>query len=254
MAGDQQAALVGQACFQPGMSKSTYGTGCFLILNTGTTAVESSNRLLTTVGYRLDGQVTYAIEGSIFIAGAAIQWLRDGLHLIEHAAQTEQLAAQADRQSQVYLVPAFTGLGAPYWDPDARGAILGLTRDTGIQEIVAAGLQSVCYQTRDLLDAIAADTGQLPLTLRVDGGMVSNNWLVHFLANLLDTPVERPAITETTALGAACLAGLQVGIFSSLDDIASRWRCEQRFEPTMKASTRDRLYQGWLNAVQRVRS
>ncbi|WP_439134428.1 glycerol kinase GlpK, partial [Pseudomaricurvus sp.] len=228
IAGDQQAALIGQACFEPGMAKSTYGTGCFLILNTGKNAVRSENRLLTTVGYRLNGEVTYAVEGSIFIAGAAIQWLRDGLKLIEHASQTEALAESADKNANVYLVPAFTGLGAPYWDPHARGAITGLTRDTGIQEIVAAGLQSVCYQTRDLLEAMAADGATLPSTLRVDGGMVQNNWLVQFLANLLNSDVERPQITETTALGAAYLAGLYTGVFESTQQIQELWRGEKR--------------------------
>lgn len=254
IAGDQQAALFGQACFTPGMSKSTYGTGCFLILNTGSVAVKSENRLLTTVGYRLNGKVTYAIEGSIFVAGATIQWLRDGLKLIDDASQTEALAEQANKKAGVYLVPAFTGLGAPYWDPHARGAIMGLTRDTGIQEIVAAGLQSVCYQTRDLLEAMSADGASLPATLRVDGGMVKNNWLVQFLANLLNATVERPEITETTALGAAYFAGLQAGIFHSQEQIQSLWACEQQFKPLMKEATRERLYQGWLDAVARVKS
>lgn len=254
IAGDQQAALIGQACFKPGMAKSTYGTGCFMILNTGKTAVQSENRLLTTIGYRLNGDVTYAIEGSIFIAGAAIQWLRDGLQLIDHASQSEALAESADQKSGVYLVPAFTGLGAPYWDPNARGAITGLTRDTGIKEIVAAGLRSVCYQTRDLLEAMAADGASLPSTLRVDGGMVQNNWLVQFLANLLNTDVERPQITETTALGAAYLAGLHSGIFNSLEQIQKLWACEQKFSPEMKVATREKLYQGWLDAVRRVTS
>lgn len=254
IAGDQQAALIGQACFKPGMAKSTYGTGCFMILNTGKTAVQSENRLLTTIAYRLNGEVTYAIEGSIFIAGAAIQWLRDGLQLIDHASQSEALAESADQKSGVYLVPAFTGLGAPYWDPHARGAITGLTRDTGIKEIVAAGLRSVCYQTRDLLEAMAADGATLPSTLRVDGGMVQNNWLVQFLANLLNTDVERPQITETTALGAAYLAGLHSGVFRSIDQIQELWTCEQKFSPEMKETTRERLYQGWLDAVRRVTS
>lgn len=254
MAGDQQAALIGQACFDSGMAKSTYGTGCFLIQNTGKTPARSQNRLLTTVGYRLNGEVTYAIEGSIFIAGAAIQWLRDGLQLIRHAAQSETLAQEADQKSAVYLVPAFTGLGAPYWDPHARGAILGLTRDTGIREIVAAGLQSVCYQTRDLLEAMAADGACRTSTLRVDGGMVRNDWLVQFLADLLGAGVERPGITETTALGAAYLAGLQTGIFQSLEQIQTLWRCEQRFAPQMEEKERTRRYAGWQDAVRRVTS
>lgn len=254
IAGDQQAALIGQACFEPGMAKSTYGTGCFLILNTGKSPVRSENRLLTTVGYRLNGEVTYAIEGSIFIAGAAIQWLRDGLRLIQDASQTEALAESADKNASVYLVPAFTGLGAPYWDPHARGAIMGLTRDTGIQEIVAAGLQAVCYQTRDLLEAMAADGATLPCTLRVDGGMVINNWLVQFLSNLLNSEVERPKITETTALGAAYLAGLHTGIFKSTEQIQELWACEQQFTPKMKEAKREKLYQGWIDAVRRITS
>jgi glycerol kinase len=254
MAGDQQAALIGQACLEPGMAKSTYGTGCFLILNTGKTPARSANRLLTTVAYRLNGEVTYAMEGSIFIAGAAIQWLRDELKLIQHASQTESLAATADPASNVYLVPAFTGLGAPYWDPHARGAILGLTRNTGVAEIVAAGLLSVSYQTRDLLEAMSADGATLSSTLRVDGGMVNNNWMVQSLADVLNLDVQRPTVTETTALGAAYLAGLQVGIFQSQQQIQQLWACEQQFSPVMDATKRERLYQGWLEAVQRVTS
>ncbi|VFT12238.1 glycerol kinase [Pseudomonas aeruginosa] len=206
MAGDQQAALIGQACFQPGMVKSTYGTGCFMIQNTGEQPVTSKNRLLTTVGYRLDGKVSYAVEGSIFVAGAAVQWLRDGIKLIDHAHESEALAIQAGDSNGVYLVPAFTGLGAPYWDPKARGAIFGLTRDTGIKEIVTAGLQSVCYQTRDLLEAMRQD-GTPPSALRVDGGMVVNNWVMQFLTDILGVTVERPEVTETTALGVAYMAG-----------------------------------------------
>ncbi|WPC06348.1 glycerol kinase GlpK [Pseudomonas benzenivorans] len=254
MAGDQQAALIGQACFQPGMVKSTYGTGCFMIQNTGSTPVTSSNRLLTTVGYRLGGEVTYAVEGSIFVAGAAVQWLRDGIKLINHASDCEALAEQTGEASGVYLVPAFTGLGAPYWDPKARGAIFGLTRDTGIKEIVTAGLQSVCYQTRDLLEAMAQDGAAAPSALRVDGGMVVNNWLMQFLADILGVPVERPEVTETTALGVAYLAGLQAGLYRDLEEIAGHWRRQQRFEPHMADAPRDELYRGWLNAVQRVRS
>lgn len=253
MAGDQQAALVGQACFVPGSVKSTYGTGCFMVMNTGNTPVRSSHRLLTTVAYRLDGQTTYALEGSIFVAGAAIQWLRDGLKLIRHADETEALAEQVGDQSGVYLVPAFTGLGAPYWDPQARGAILGLTRDTGIAEIVTAGLQSVCFQTRDLLEAMQADSDIAIASLRVDGGMVVNKWMVQALANTLGVQVDRPQITETTALGVACLAGLQQGLFSSLEDIARHWECERSFEPVMPQERREILYTGWLDAVQRVR-
>lgn len=254
IAGDQQAALFGQACFDKGMAKSTYGTGCFLILNTGDKAVQSQNRLLTTVGYRLNGEVTYAVEGSIFIAGAAVQWLRDGLRLIETARETEALAEQANTESAAYLVPAFTGLGAPYWDPNARGAIFGLTRDTGIAEIVAAGLQSVCYQTKDLMTAMEADGAAKPVTLRVDGGMVNNNWLVQFLADILDATVERPEVTETTALGVAYLAGMQIGVFESLDQIKSLWFCESSFKSQMKEEKRTSLYEGWIQAVDRVKT
>lgn len=253
MAGDQQAALIGQVCFKPGMVKSTYGTGCFMIMNTGDAPVTSSHRLLTTVGYRLNGKPTYALEGSIFVAGAAIQWLRDGLKLIQHAGETEALAEQTGEQCGVYLVPAFTGLGAPYWDPKARGAIFGLTRDTGIGEIVTAGLQSVCFQTRDLLDAMTADGGQSTAALRVDGGMVVNNWVVQSLANILGVTVDRPRITETTALGVAYLAGLHIGLFESLDDIAQRWERERTFEAVMPEAKREALYQGWVDAVRRVR-
>ncbi|MDE1465378.1 glycerol kinase GlpK [Spartinivicinus poritis] len=253
MAGDQQAALVGQACFKPGMVKSTYGTGCFVIMNTGDQVIQSENRLLTTIGYRLNGQVSYAIEGSIFIAGAAMQWLRDGLRLIPHANVTEALAQVAKKTHGVYMVPAFTGLGAPYWDPHARGAILGLTRDTGVAEIVAAALQSVCYQTKDLMNAMAAD-GVAPTTLRVDGGMVVNNWMVQFLANILGVTVERPQVTETTALGVAYLAGLHKGIYQSIEEIADCWHSEQRFEVSMEQTQREKLYLGWQEAVERVKS
>jgi glycerol kinase len=253
MAGDQQAALIGQSCFAPGMVKSTYGTGCFLVMNTGDKAVRSQNRLLTTVGYRLDGRTTYALEGSIFVAGAAVQWLRDGLRLVKSASETEALARAAGDAAGVYLVPAFTGLGAPYWDPRARGAIFGLTRDTGIAQIVTAGLQSVCYQTADLMGAMTGDGALPPSTLRVDGGMVVNNWLVQFLADILGVEVDRPVVTETTALGAACLAGLQAGILGSTDEIARRWQCERRFLPHMEAERRLALYRGWQDAVARVR-
>ncbi len=254
MAGDQQAALIGQACFTPGMVKSTYGTGCFMIQNTGCTPVTSRNRLLTTVAYRLGGQVTYAVEGSIFVAGAAVQWLRDGIKLISHARDSEALAEQTGDACGVYLVPAFTGLGAPYWDPKARGAIFGLTRDTGIKEIVTAGLQAVCYQTRDLLEAMRQDGAAAPSALRVDGGMVENNWLMQFLADILGVPVERPEVTETTALGVAYLAGLQAGLYADLDEIAALWHREQLFAPRMADAHRAQLYLGWLNAVSRVRS
>ncbi len=254
IAGDQQAALFGQACFEPGMVKSTYGTGCFMMLNTGDKAVASDNRLLTTVGYRLNGKTTYALEGSIFVAGAAIQWLRDGLRLIDDASETEQLARRAGSGHGVYLVPAFTGLGAPWWDPHARGAMLGLTRDTGIAEIVTAGLEAVCYQTADLLDAMVADGASKPTALRVDGGMVVNNWLVQTLSSLLGVQVDRPEITETTALGAAYLAGLQVGVFSSLEAISNQWQCERAFHPKLSEEERLARCDGWHKAVARVRT
>ena len=254
IAGDQQAALVGQAGFAPGMIKSTYGTGCFVVLNTGEKAVTSRNRLLTTLAYRLKGKPTYAIEGSIFVAGAAVQWLRDGLKLIAAAGDSQALAASIEGNHGVYLVPAFTGLGAPYWDPAARGAIFGLTRDTGIAEIVRSALEAVCYQTRDLMAAMAADGGTELKALRVDGGMVRNDWVMQFLADILDLPVERPVVTETTALGAAYLAGLQAGIFKSTADIARRWQRDRLFEPRMKADQREALYAGWQAAVARVRS
>ncbi|WDD98590.1 glycerol kinase GlpK [Thalassomonas actiniarum] len=254
MAGDQQAALVGQACFKEGMVKSTYGTGCFMMLNTGEQALKSNNRLLTTVAYRLNGKVTYAIEGSIFVAGAAIQWLRDGINLIQEASETEQLAENTPVNHGVYMVPAFTGLGAPYWDPQARGAISGLTRDTGIAEFVSAGLQSVCYQTKDLKRAMEDDGAIRPSTLRVDGGMVANNWLVQFLSDILGADIDRPVIQETTALGAAYLAGLQVGLFDSLEQIGELWQCQRQFTPQMPKTERDELYQGWEDAVSRVRS
>ncbi len=253
MAGDQQAALFGQTCFREGMAKSTYGTGCFMIVNTGDIPLKSENRLLSTIAYRLNGKTTYALEGSIFIAGAAVQWLRDGLKLIDDAGETEALARQTSIDHGVYLVPAFTGLGAPYWDPNARGAIFGLTRDTAIKEIVTAGLQSVCYQTKDLQRAMESD-GERPIALRVDGGMVANNWVMQFLADILGATVDRPKITETTALGAAYLAGLKAGIYNSLEELESMWQREKRFEPKFDKLTRDGLYDGWQHAVRRVQS
>jgi glycerol kinase len=253
VAGDQQAALIGQACFQPGMIKSTYGTGCFMVLNTGGEALRSRNKLLTTVAYRLGGETTYALEGSIFVAGAAVQWLRDGIGVIESAAQTEAMARSLDSNEGVYLVPAFTGLGAPHWDPDARGAIFGITRDTGPAQLVRAALESVCYQTFDLLEAKRRD-GIEPRRLRVDGGMVANDWLCEFLADLLGIVVERPQQTETTALGAAYLAGLQVGLFASLDDIAARWQAEREFEPRMDGHQRNLLLADWHDAVIKVKT
>ena len=252
VAGDQQAALIGQACFEPGMAKSTYGTGCFMIVNTGEQALQSRHRLLTTVAYRLAGRTTYAVEGSIFMAGATIQWIRDGLRLIHCAAETEPLAQATGYDNPVYMVPAFTGLGAPYWDPEARGAILGLSRDTGIKEIVTAGLQAVCYQTRDLTEAMRQDGIELA-QLRVDGGMVSNTWLVQFLADILGIPIACPKVTETTALGAAFLAGLQAGIYHSPEDVVALWQHDRAYMPALAEATRRHLYSGWLAAVERVR-
>ena len=254
IAGDQQAALFGQACFAPGMVKSTYGTGCFMMMNTGEQRFHSHHRLLSTVAYRLQGRCTYALEGSIFVAGAAVQWLRDGLQLIAHASETEQIAAQAGDAQGVYLVPAFTGLGAPYWDPHARGALLGLTRDTGIGEIVKAGLQSVGFQTRDLIEAMRRDGVANFTALRVDGGMVVNNWLLQSLADLTGLPVDRPELTETTALGAAYLAGLAVGVWPDTATLTQLWRCDKHIEPQMPAASREALYAGWIEAVGRVAS
>ncbi|MBM3568930.1 MAG: glycerol kinase GlpK [Alphaproteobacteria bacterium] len=253
IAGDQQAATFGQAAFAPGDIKSTYGTGCFVLVNTGERAVASAHRLLTTVAWRLGGRTTYALEGSIFVAGAAMQWLRDGLKLFARAADSEALARAAASTGGVYLVPAFVGLGAPYWDAGARGAILGLTRDSGIKEIARAALEAVAYQTRDLMEAIRAD-GIAPTSLKVDGGMVANSWLMQFLADMIDLPVERPVVTETTALGAAYLAGLAEGVWGGLDQVARAWKREARFAPAMARADRDRLYAGWKDAVGRVRS
>jgi glycerol kinase len=253
MAGDQQAALFGQTCFEPGMAKSTYGTGCFLMLNTGKTALISENQLLTTVAYRINGEVTYALEGSIFVAGAAIQWLRDGLKLIDKVDEVELLARDTPLAHGVYMVPAFTGLGAPYWDPDARGAIFGLTRNTGIKEIVTAGLQSVCYQTKDLQKSMEVD-GVRPISLRVDGGMVANEWFLQFLADILGARVDVPTVIETTAQGVAFMAGLQAGVFSSLEHIKNIWKLDSSFEPKMAKSERDVFYKGWQQSVLRVRS
>ncbi|PID46866.1 MAG: glycerol kinase [Proteobacteria bacterium] len=251
IAGDQQAAAIGQACFEPGMIKSTYGTGCFVLVNTGDEAVRSEHRLLTTIAYRLNGETTYAIEGSIFNAGTAIQWLRDGLGILKSATDSEAMAASLDGNQGVYLVPAFTGLGAPYWNAEARGSLYGLTRDTGPAEIVRATLESVCYQTNDLFKAMDED-GVNPSILRVDGGMVNNSWLVQQLANTLGIRVQRPVVTETTALGAAFLAGLQVGIFSSLNDLVSYWHCEASFEPEISDAAREALLAGWDKAVKRT--
>jgi glycerol kinase len=252
IAGDQQAAAIGQACLEPGMIKSTYGTGCFVLLNTGHQAYQSTNRLLTTIAYRIKGETSYAIEGSIFVAGAAIQWIRDGIKLVNTAAEVEGLAGSLESNKGVYMVPAFTGLGAPHWDPHARGAIFGLTRDTGIAEIVRATLESVGYQTYDLMAAMQRDSKTTPKTLRVDGGMAANNWFLQFLANLLDVPVERPKVTETTALGAAYLAGVQLGLFESLADICNHWERDALFMPELSQTERNKLLKGWQKALSRV--
>jgi glycerol kinase len=255
MAGDQQAATMGQACFAPGMLKSTYGTGCFALLNTGAKPVTSRNRLLTTIAWQLDGERSYALEGAIFVAGAAVQWLRDGLGIIGNAAETGALAAQADPAQAVYLVPAFVGLGAPWWDAEARAAIFGLTRAAGRAELARAALESVAYQTRDLLDAMHADCPEAGDTiLRVDGGMVASDWTMQFLADLLGAPVDRPEVKETTALGAAWLAGLQSGLVPEPGSAATHWRLERRFLPRMGREEAARRHAGWLDAVRRVRS
>jgi len=255
IAGDQQAATVGQACFEPGMLKSTYGTGCFALLNTGDQALASRNRLLTTIAYQLKGRRTYALEGSIFIAGAAVQWLRDGLHLVQNAAETGPMAAESDPAQQVYLVPAFVGLGAPYWDADARGAMFGLTRNTGPREFARAALEAVCFQTHDLLAAMRADwpgAKGAQTVLRVDGGMVASDWTMQRLADILGAPVDRPEVKETTALGAAYLAGLQAGIYPEPAIFATTWRLEKRFSPTLDAAPRADLLKGWADAVSRT--
>ncbi len=251
VAGDQHAAMVGQACFTPGMIKSTYGTGCFALMHTGDTPQRSDNRLLTTLAYRLNGKPQYALEGSIFIAGAAVQWLRDKLGMIQEAAETEALAASLNGNHGVYLVPAFTGLGAPHWEPDARAVICGLTRNSGRAEIARAALEAVCYQTHDLLSAMEKDAGQASHTLRVDGGMIANNWLLQALADITDTRVERPEIIETTALGAAQLAALQLGLFTHLDDVAANWTLEKSADPTIEKQERDNMLQGWRAAVRK---
>ncbi|MDJ0906885.1 MAG: glycerol kinase GlpK [Woeseiaceae bacterium] len=252
IAGDQQAALIGQAGFEPGMTKSTYGTGLFAIANTGAEALVSRNQLLTTVAYRVAGEVTYGLEGSVFIAGSAMQWLRDELGLIESAPESEAVAARTGVVDDVYVVPAFAGLGAPYWDPDARGAILGLSRGSDRGTIVTATLQSVAFQTHDLLVAMR-DDGLVPDVIRVDGGMVANDWFLQFLADVLDTPVERPVNAESTVLGAALLAAWQSGLVSSTEEIARRWQSDRVFEPAMGAGVRTQLLAGWSDAVSRVR-
>ena len=252
VAGDQQAATVGQACFSPGMLKSTYGTGCFALLNTGASPVRSHNRLLTTIAYQLDGTPTYALEGSIFIAGAVVQWLRDGLKIIRSAPETQPLAEAADPGQEVILVPAFTGLGAPYWQPACRGAIFGLTRNSGPAEFARAALESVGFQTRDLLEAMHADwpSGGEAEVLRVDGGMAASDYTMQFLADIIAAPVDRPEVTETTALGAAWLAGMKAGLYPGMEEFAARWARERRFEPAMDADTRTARAAAWARAVE----
>jgi glycerol kinase len=255
VAGDQQAATIGQGCFKPGMMKSTYGTGCFALLNTGLAPVRSRSRLLTTIAYQLDGKRTYALEGAIFIAGAAVQWLRDGLKLIATAAETGTIAAQSDPADEVYLVPAFVGLGAPWWDPEARGALFGLSRKSGPPEISRAALEAVGYQTRDLLNAMHADwpaSARSDTVLRVDGGMTASDYTMQFLADILDVPVDRPAFMETTALGAAYLAGHEAGIYPDPEGFAATWKLDRRFSPAIDPATRDRKWSGWQNAVRRT--
>ncbi|MDQ0837368.1 glycerol kinase GlpK [Sphingomonas faeni] len=254
MAGDQQAAVVGQACFQPGDAKSTYGTGCFVLLNTGKQAVTSKNGMLTTIAYQLDGEITYALEGSIFVAGAAVKWLRDGLGLINHAADTNDMATKLDGNGGVYLVPAFVGLGAPHWDPEARASITGLTFAATGSHIARAALESVAYQTTDLMNAMVADGARDARQIRVDGGMAANDWFCQFLADMLDTDVVRPANIETTAAGAAFLAGMAVGIWNGPDDISGAWREDRTFHPVMKTDERTALMAGWQEAVDRTRS
>jgi glycerol kinase len=257
IAGDQQAALIGQACFAPGMLKSTYGTGCFAVLNTGATAVASKQKLLTTIAYQLGGERAYALEGSIFVAGAAVQWLRDGLHVVGSADATGALAQSADPTQEVILVPAFVGLGAPYWRPDARGALFGLTRGSGPAELARAALESVCFQTADLLAAMRRDWPEAQdqlKTLRVDGGMANSDWTMQRLADLVGCVVDRPQIRETTALGAAYLAGLYCGFFPEPDRFAAQWRLERRFTPQMDAGMRARKLDGWAQAVRRLLS
>ena len=256
IAGDQQAAMVGQGCFAPGMVKSTYGTGCFALINTADQPVASKNRLLTTIAYQLGGRRTYALEGAIFVAGAAVQWLRDALKVIGAAPDVNALAAAADPAEQVYLVPAFVGLGAPWWDANARGALFGLTRKSGVAELARATLEAVGYQTRDLLEAMQADwpAAVTDTVLRVDGGMAASDLTMQFVADILDAPVDRPGVMETTALGAAYLAGYAAGVCPDLPGFAARWRCERRFEPQMDAATRERKWAGWRDAVARTRS
>ena len=253
MAGDQQAATIGQACFKPGMLKSTYGTGCFAVLNTGDDCIASQHRLLSTIAYQIDGRRTFALEGSIFIAGAAVQWLRDGLKIVHHASETGRMASEADPGQEVILVPAFVGLGAPYWDPDCRGAMFGLTRNAGPNEFARAALQAVCFQTFDLLTAMRGDwPAQNGTVLRADGGMAACDWTMQRLADILDVPVDRPTGVETTALGAAYLAGLQAGFYPQPDAFAGMWALDRRFQPGMGEAERGRLIASWHDAVRRT--
>lgn len=254
MVGDQQAALIGQACFNPGMVKSTYGTGCFLLLNTGTEPVMSENRLLTTPAYRIGSDIAYALEGSIFVAGAAVKWLRDKLGVIEKAGETAAIAQAAPDNHGVYLVPAFVGLGAPHWNPDARGLIAGMTLDTTADHIVRATLESIAYQTRDLVDAMRADGADGPQTLRIDGGMAQNDWLAQFLSDIVEAPVERPESHETTALGTAYLAGLATGVWDGLDDLSAKWEAAGQFAPIMDDDQRHNLFEGWQSALGKALS
>ena len=249
-AGDQQAALFGQNCFEPGMAKNTYGTGCFMLMNTGTDIKTSNNGLVTTIAWGLDGKVEYALEGSIFVAGSAIQWLRDGIRLVDSAPDSEWVAKKVKDTAGVYVVPAFVGLGAPYWDMNARGTIIGITRGTTKAHIVRATLDSLAYQTRDVLGAMEADSGITLAALKVDGGAVANNLLMQFQADLLGVPVDRPQIIETTALGAAYLAGLAVGVWTSKEELKSSWKLDVRFEPSMPKEEADKLYKGWRKAVK----
>jgi glycerol kinase len=249
MAGDQQAALIGQGCFKHGMVKSTYGTGCFALMNIGTHFKKSKNRLLTTIAYRVKGKTTYAAEGSIFIAGAAVQWLRDGMEFFKSAGESEALAASVKDSNGIYFVPAFTGLGAPYWVPEARAIISGLTRESTAAHIVRAALEAQGYQTLDLMAAMEGDSGRKPAVIRADGGLVANKFVCQFLADMLNTPVELPKVAEATAWGAACLAGIQAGVFSGFDDVSKRWKAHKRYEPKMKMVQRDALYAGWKDAV-----
>jgi glycerol kinase len=255
VAGDQHAATIGQACFRPGMLKSTYGTGCFAMLNTGSDLVRSKNRLLTTIAYRLNGKTTYALEGSIFVAGAAVQWLRDGLGILSRASDSGAMAAGSDPDQAVYLVPAFVGLGAPHWDSEVRGALFGLNRNSGPKEFARAALESVCYQTADLLHAMRRDwKGDAGNVLRVDGGMVASDWTMQFLSDILDAPVDRPTILETTALGAAWLAGSKAGVWPGQREFAKSWALDRRFEADMDGKTRRVKLKGWNDAVKRTLS